>query len=136
MCTTHKLIADVLMVAEGKVLLVKYKDTKAYEGQAGWFIPDDYLKEPEHPDTAAARILYDQAGFKVAKLDLGFIESFGHGAWHLIFHYKAQLAKTPKVKPGANVAEAKWFQVGKLPPREECAHHGWAHDVIEKLAAP
>jgi ADP-ribose pyrophosphatase YjhB (NUDIX family) len=133
-CDTHKLIVDTLVIAEGKVLLVKYKDTKPYEGQTGWFIPDDYMKEPDHPDTTASRVLYEQAGIKAEKIELGFIESFSHGAWHLIFHYKTEIAKAPKVKPGTNIAEARWFPIGKLPPRDECSHHGWAHDVIEKLA--
>lgn len=134
-CTIHKLVADVLVVAEGRVLLVKYRDTKRYDGQAGWFIPDDYMKEPEHPESAAGRILYEQAGIKAKKLELALIESFGHGTWHLIFHYKAALPKAPRVKAGVNVAESKWFALGALPPREECAHDGWAHDVIEKIAA-
>src|SRR6266571_2526415 len=104
-CEVHKLIADVLPVSEGKVLLVKYRDTKPYEGQAGWFIPDDYMKEPEHPESAAGRILYEQAGIKAKGLELGMIESFGHGTWHLIFHYKAELPRAPRVKAGKNVAE-------------------------------
>jgi ADP-ribose pyrophosphatase YjhB (NUDIX family) len=133
-CTVHKLVADALAVAEGKVLLVKYKDTAGYDGQTGWFIPDDAMEEPEHPESAAGRILYEQAGIKAKKLELAMIESFGHGAWHLIFHYKAQLGEAPKVKAGAKVKEAKWFPLGALPPREDCAHHGWAHDVIEKIA--
>lgn len=133
-CTSHKLIADVALIADGKVLLVKYRDTAAYDGEAGWFLPDGAMKEPEHPDSAAARILYDQAGVKARGLDLGLIESFGAGTWHLIFHYRAALAKAPRVKAGPNVARAEWFALDALPPREECAHHGWAHDVLEKIA--
>ena len=130
---THKLIVDALVVSKGKVLLVKYADTKPYDGQTGWFIPDDYMKEPEHPESTAARILYEQAGLKVKNVDLGLIESFAHGAWHLIFHYKIEIKDAQAVKKGKNVAEAKWFPVDKLPPREECAHHGWAHDIVAKL---
>ena len=37
--------------------------------------------------------------------------------------------------PAAHMTEAKWFPVDKLPPREECAHHGWAHDIVAKLTA-
>jgi ADP-ribose pyrophosphatase YjhB (NUDIX family) len=133
-CKSHKLVADVALTAAGQVLLVKYLDTARYDGEAGWFLPDDYMREPEHPDAAAMRIIYEQVGVKVKKVDLGLIESFSHGAWHLIFHYRADLPKKPALKMGANVSEAKWFPLDKLPPKEECAHHGWAHEVLEKLA--
>ena len=134
-CKSHKLVADLALISGGQVLMVKYMDTAKYDGQAGWFLPDDTMREPEHPDAAAMRIIYEQVGVKAKKVDLGFIESFSHGMWHLIFHYRAEVAKKPTLKMGANVAEAKWFPLNALPPKEECAHHGWAHEVLEKLAA-
>lgn len=39
----HKLIADVAVLAGERVLLVKYRDVSAYDGQGGWFLPDDAL---------------------------------------------------------------------------------------------
>ena len=134
-CKEHKLIADIALTSAGQVLLVKYIDTARYDGQAGWFLPDDYMREPEHPDAAAMRIMYEQVGVKTKKVELAFIESFAHEAWHLIFHYRTELVKKPNLRMGANVAEAKWFPLDKLPPRDECAHHGWAHEVLEKVAA-
>ena len=134
-CKEHKLVTDVALFSGGQVLLVKYLDTARYDGQAGWFLPDDTMKEPEHPDAAAMRILYEQVGVKLRKVDLGFVESFAHETWHLIFHYRSELSKKPTVKMSENVAEAKWFPLDKLPAREDCAHHGWAHEVLEKLAA-
>jgi hypothetical protein len=61
-CTVHKLIADVAVFAEGRVLLVKYRDTGRYDGQEGWFLPDDFLEHLEHPDDASRRILDEQIG--------------------------------------------------------------------------
>jgi ADP-ribose pyrophosphatase YjhB (NUDIX family) len=133
-CKEHKLIADAALFAGGQVLLVKYLDTARYDGQAGWFLPDDVMKEPEHPDAAAHRILYEQVGVKAKKVELGFVESFAHGTWHLIFHYRSELPKKPTLRMSEKVAEAKWFPLDKLPPREDCAHHGWAHEVLEKIA--
>lgn len=37
-CTVHKLVADIALVAEDGVLLVRYRDTSGYDGQAGWFL--------------------------------------------------------------------------------------------------
>src|SRR5436189_1372328 len=63
---------------------------------------------------------------------LSHIESFGNGAWHLIFHYRADLP-TPTVKPGPNIAATEWFERRKLPTRSEFAHEGWAIDVLKSM---
>src|SRR5205085_221376 len=57
-----KLVADVAVVAEGEVLLVRYANTAKYDGQTGWFLPDDFLAHLEHPDDAARRIVREQTG--------------------------------------------------------------------------
>ena len=38
-CQVHKLIADVCLLNDSKVLLVKYSDTNKYDHQSGWFLP-------------------------------------------------------------------------------------------------
>ena len=48
-----KLIVNVTLIAEGKALLVKYKDMPDH--QKGWFVPHEMLAFGEHPDTAAER---------------------------------------------------------------------------------
>jgi len=127
----HKLVADVALVAEDQVLLVKYRDTRKYDGQTGWFLPDDYLRRLEHPGEAAKRIVKEQTGLGASNLGLSFIESFeGNGAWHLIFHYRGDLNQATPVAPLVNVAEVQWFPLNQLPPREELAHEGWAADVL------
>ena len=129
-----KLVADVAVVADDRVLLVRYQDVSRYDGQRGWFLPDDYLAEGEHPDAAAGRILREQAGLELNPA-LAEIESFADGAWHLIFHYRAAAAAPDAVRPGANVAAAQWFPLDALPPDAEQAHEGWAGDVLSRLLA-
>jgi len=135
-CTVHKLIAGVVVLAGRKALLVKYKDTSSHDGQTGWFHPDDVLEDGEDPEAGASRILKEQLGLKPPKIRFGFFESFkgNDGTQHLMFHYKAKFAKPPGLAPSAKVAKAEWFDVRKLPPKAEFAHHGWARDVIGRLA--
>jgi len=128
----HKLIADVAVLAGDRVLLVKYRDVSAYDGQRGWFLPDDALVRPEHPNDGAARILRDQLGLD-AEPRLDHIETFGNGAWHLIFHCRVDLNAPIEVAPGDNVLAAEWFPISALPPDEEMAHHGWGREVLETV---
>ncbi len=132
-CKIHRLVADVALIAEGKVLLVKYKDVSKYDNQRGWFLPDDYLNYLESPDDAAKRILQEQVSLYIPKVQLNHVESFGDGIWHLIFHYKATMEKIPNVTPSNNVKAMEWFALGKLPERSEVAHHGWALDVLDDI---
>lgn len=138
-CKLHKLVADVLVVAEGQVLLVRYKDVSKYDGQEGWFLPDDYLAYSEHPLDSARRILREQVSLDSSDITLNYIESFGGddgGAWHLIFHHKTILDKIPNVTPLTNIRAAEWFPVDNLPDRSSVAHHGWAIDVIGEILKP
>ena len=136
-CGVHKLVADVAILAHGQVLLVKYRDTANYDHQRGWFLPDDYLAHAEDPAHAAARIANEQAGVSLAEADLAEVESFGgdKAAWHLVFHYRADLDQVPELRPGANVAEAAWFPLDALPDARSVAHGGWALEVLDRLRA-
>ena len=133
----HKLVCDVALLAENRVLLVKYRETRKYDGESGWFLPDDYLRRLEHPEETARRIVKEQTGFESPKLRLGLIESFegNDGTWHLIFHYVGRLRQRTPVPPIGNVATADWFPLARLPSREEMAHHGWAADVLRSVRA-
>jgi ADP-ribose pyrophosphatase YjhB (NUDIX family) len=132
-CHIHRLVADVALLADRQVLLVRYRDITRYDHQEGWFLPDDYLNPFEHPDEAAVRILRDQVGLTVSATRLDHIESFGNGAWHLIFHYCSEIARAqPPVLTG-NMADARWFPLDALPERDDIAHHGWALDVLESI---
>ena len=132
-----KLVADVALFSGERVLLVKYKDTHKYDQQAGWFLPDDYLRRLEHPEDAALRILRDQVGLETVRVDLRFIESFeGNQAWHLVFHFAAMLPDGSSPTPGSNTAAIEWFSTDHLPDRADVAHEGWALDVLDSLAKP
>lgn len=123
-----KLICDVTIISADKVLLVKYKDENKYDHQSGWFLPDDLLKDFEHPEDAALRILEEQTGIKDLNPELAFIESFkgADQSWHLVFHYKAESAEEPVIIAQEEIKDAKWFGLKDLPDKKEVAHHGWA----------
>ena len=131
-CDQHSLIADITLLAEGKVLLVRYKDANKYDQQKGWFLPDDALNHLEHPDQGAKRILKEQLNFDAVPSTLHHIESFkgNDKSWHLVFHYKAELAKVPSLLPSADLEKAEWFDLKNLPPPAEVAHHGWALGIL------
>jgi ADP-ribose pyrophosphatase YjhB (NUDIX family) len=129
-----KLVADVALFAGDQVLLVKYEDTSRYDGQKGWFLPDDYLGYVEHPSDAATRVVREQTGLEPDDLALADVESFGNGAWHLIFHFRGSLPEATRPENGDNVAAAEWFPLEALPRAEEVAHHGWALETIAKIS--
>jgi ADP-ribose pyrophosphatase YjhB (NUDIX family) len=132
-CRVHRLVADVAVIVGGRVLLVRYRDTARYDGQRGWFLPDDLLAHAEHPTDAARRILVEQVGV-MADPFLARVESFGNGAWHLVFHHVARLDDEAELSPGPNTLAAEWFGLNALPQASEIAHHGWALDVLADLA--
>jgi len=132
-CKVHRLVADVALFAGDRVLLVKYKDVSRYDGQRGWFLPDDFLQFGEHPEAAGKRIAKEQTELDLPEVRLGHIESFGNGAWHLIFHFRADVKKAHAVPITGNVAAAEWFGLKKLPDPASVAHHGWALDVLRAL---
>src|SRR3990172_288388 len=124
-CRVHKLVADVCLISEHGVLLARYKDTSGYDGEQGWFLPDDFLRHSEQPEEAAKRILKDQAGIGAVGLRLNHVESFeGHGYWHLIFHYAGELEGPGHALPGTNVKGLDPLQdQGAGPARPARASH-------------
>lgn len=132
-CGIHRLVADVAILAEGHVLMVRYRDTSRYDNQSGWFLPDDYLVHLEHPDEGAKRIAKDQTGIAPQNVRIDHIESFGNGAWHLVFHYRADIESTRAVRPSGNIRDIEWFSLDKLPDESEVAHHGWGLDVLRTI---
>lgn len=137
-CTSHRLVADVAVLANDAVLMVRYRDTDPYDRQEGWFLPDDFLGFGEDPAGAPARITTEQAGFALPDARLSHVESFTggpSGAWHLVFHYAARLSERPEVVPGSNVREWRWFDLECLPAAKDVAHHGWGLEVLERVLA-
>ena len=132
-CNAHTLVAHVAALHHSSALLVKYR--VGPDSQEGWFLPNDDLHHLEHPDEASSRILKEQVGIDDATLKLAEIESFmvNNQTWHLIFDYLA-FTRTMNVSPGMTVAELRWFEIDKLPPVEDFAHHGWGRSVLVKHA--
>ena len=122
------------MHAGERLLLVRYRDVARYDGQRGWFLPDDALERLEHPDDGARRILREQTGLELP-VELDHIESFGNGAWHLIFHYRAEASANEVIRSGENVLAAEWFALGALPEASEMAHEGWGLEVAQRVLA-
>ncbi len=132
-CSMHKLIADVAVFSGSNVGLVRY--SSGYDGQTGWFLPDDELKHLEHPDDAARRILAGQLGLSDVTARLDHIESFkgNDRSWHLVFHFVTELDEQNTLAPSSDLSDFAWFPVAALPERHDVAHHGWALDVIRKI---
>lgn len=130
-----KLVADTALFFDNKVLLVKYKNTNKYDHQKGWFLPDDYIAETEHPDDTAARIIKEQIGLENTTSRIDHFESFigKDKTWHLIFHYKLFLNSEPQIKSSDDVEIFEWFTTDSLPPDSELAHNGWARYVIMEI---
>ena len=132
-CDTHTLVVQVAPLHHSSALLVTYRISP--DKQQGWFLPNDDLHHLEHPEQAAKRILKEQAGIADATLKLAEIESFmgNNQTWHLVFDYLA-FTRTMSTTPGNAVAELKWFEIDKLPPPEDFAHHAWGRAVLVKHA--
>ena len=123
------------MLHHSSALLVKYADTSQYDNQPGWFLPNDELRHVEHPEVGSKRVLKTQVGIENATLKLVDIESFIGDAktWHLSFDYLA-FPTGMNLAKGEGVAEAKWYEIDKLPRMEEWAHKGWGRAVLMKHA--
>jgi ADP-ribose pyrophosphatase YjhB (NUDIX family) len=134
-CSVHKLIADVAVIAEDQVLMVRYSDGNKYDHQNGWFLPDDLLKHVEHPEDAAKRLLADQVGIEAQNLFLSHVESFqgNDGTWHLAFHFVIQFEKLPDIDMSKDIDSFDWFYLDQLPARADVAHHGWALNTIREI---
>ncbi|RPI17423.1 MAG: NUDIX hydrolase [Ignavibacteriae bacterium] len=130
-----KLIADVAFFSENKVLLVKYSEQNKYDNVKGWFLPTDQLKNKEHPEDAALRLAKEQLNLKFESFILDNVESFtGHDRlWHMVFHFRIGLKSLPEICPPEDIETFSWFEIDKLPPKIEVAHHGWAIYTIEDM---
>lgn len=133
----HSLISDVAVFSGDRVLLVRYRDMEKYDGETGWFLPDDVLRHLEHPAHAGKRIGREQLGLELDGVQLDHVESFkgNDGSWHMSFHHAAELQGEPDLQTASDIADAEWFALEALPPRSEVAHHGWALTVLRKIAA-
>lgn len=124
-CDLHALIADVVVLADSAVLLVRPHDPP---DRPGWRLPGEPLRHGEHPQACAARVLQDQLGLAPDWLELAEVESLPGEPWHLFFHYKCEAAQAPA--PGPAIAEARFFQIEHLP---DTARGPWEREVIYRV---
>ena len=131
-CPKHTLVSHVAVLHHNSALLVKYRQMP--DGQNGWFLPNDDLKHVEHPEEGAKRILREQVGIEPSTLKLAQIESFvgNNKSWHLVFDFLA-FPLSMKITKAPSLLDAQWFEIDKLPPASEFAHHGWGHSALLKL---
>ena len=126
-----QLVSDVtlLMRNESEVLLVKYR-RPGYD--TGWYLPDVLLRDLEHPEEGAKRVLNEQLGIGSREVSLSHIESLSlDGIWHLAFHYKAMAEKGLIVHPSKEIADSRWFPITALPVQRDTGSNGWALKTIE-----
>ncbi|HVM80435.1 MAG TPA: NUDIX hydrolase [Stellaceae bacterium] len=127
-----KLIATLSLLSPDKVAYVTF--LTAPDAQAGWFLPNDLLRNGENPYAAAKRIAHAQLGVEPKEVQLVDVDSFtgNDGTWHIAFHFRAE-AKDPKaVKGGAEIARLEWMPLGALPEKLKVAHGGWFNGIATR----
>jgi ADP-ribose pyrophosphatase YjhB (NUDIX family) len=99
-CGVHQLIADVTLMCENNILMMRTRSGARSEGHDGWFLPDDDVGDLEHPDIAARRILEEQTNVSPDSVRLSHIDSLvaGDGTWNLSFHCLAQVGAIDDVE--------------------------------------
>ncbi len=126
-CDTHVLVADVVVMDDSAVLLVRR--SPASDDAAGWGLPGDALRFGEAPDACARRVLNEGLGLAPEWITLAEVESAVEGGvWSLVFHFRCDADRPPA--PGSAIAEARFFQIEHLPPT---AHGAWERDVIYRV---
>ncbi len=125
-CGVHSLAADVVVLADSAVLLVR--PAAPPDGAAGWRLVGDRMRFGEAPQAAARRALREQVGLDPDELVLVEVESQVAEVWRLVFHFRCETDRPPSLGP--EISEARFFQVEHLPP---LARGAWERDVIFRV---
>ncbi|HYB09986.1 MAG TPA: NUDIX domain-containing protein [Alphaproteobacteria bacterium] len=127
-----KPIVDVTILHGERLLMVQFSTPP--DRQAGWFLPNDVIREREHPDKAAARVLHEQIGLSIPAPQIFTVDSFqgNDGSWHLALHYLLKIDDAVAAEIRPSIAKIHWFDLAKLPAKAEVAHHGWYLDVVAR----
>lgn len=96
----HSLIADVAVLSGGKVLLVKCNDVDKYDGEVGWFLPDDEINR-----------LVLRAGFEPAISDCLRVNTRKAAMLSVRFSSPGNRATPPERRCKASALDFKFFRV-------------------------
>lgn len=126
MLTVDAVVFDI-SGKEAKVLLIK-RGKQPFKGL--WAFPGGFVRMDEELQAAAARELKEETGLTAVKLTQ--LQAFGKCGrdprGRNISVVFTGITKKKKVKGGDDAAEAKWFEINKLPKM------GFDHNEVAKIA--
>lgn len=105
--------ADVLMVRDGKVLLIERKNPPE-----GWALPGGFIDYGESAEQAATRELEEETGLRCTHLTLfGVYSAPGRDPrFHTLTVVYLGVAEG-ELRAGDDAADAKWFDLRELPDK-------------------
>jgi 8-oxo-dGTP diphosphatase len=115
-----------------RILLIK-RGNEPFKGQ--WAFPGGFVEMDEELEAAAARELAEEAGLTGVKLEQ--LYTFGKCGrdprGRNITVVFIGITKNTKIKSGDDAAEARWFEIDKLPDNMAFDHDNVAAKAIKKL---
>jgi 8-oxo-dGTP diphosphatase len=124
--------AVVFALSQGEVrLLLIKRGHEPFQGR--WAIPGGFIEIDEELEDAAARELAEETGLTGVPLEqmrtYGTVGRDPRGRQITVVFMGIVNAKRAKIKGGDDAAEAKWFDIEKLP-----AEMAFDHDEITRCA--
>lgn len=121
-----QLLADIVVLDDSAVLLVQPAEPS--DGREGWRLPGESLRQGEHPEACARRVLKDELGMEPDVVSLADVESLDNESWRVIFHYRCDADRRPE--PAPSIREVRFFQLEHLP---QMAYGSWVRDVVYRV---
>ncbi|MFJ1597882.1 NUDIX domain-containing protein [Streptomyces sp. NPDC088261] len=114
---TIRLTADVVLIANGHVLLIE-RGWDPFEGM--WALPGGHVDAGETSLTAAARELAEETGIAVTTADLRQVGTFDAPGRdprgrYVTVAYAATLPRPVQPSAGDDAAAARWWPLDALP---------------------
>ncbi len=120
---------SVLVLDQDRLLLAK----RAIEPFKDWWdIPGGFLELDEHPEQGAVRELAEETGLQIRPVELLgiYMDTYGDGGESTLnLCYVAELLGG-QPRPGSDVAQLAWFELGALPER---VAFGWSQTALAVL---
>ena len=102
-----------VLTRDGEVLLVRH----TYADRCRWELPGGGIKRGERPIDAARRETREELGVDVRDwTPLGDLFERVHGKHDHLWCFTAELDRRALELDRAEIAEARWFAPGRLPP--------------------